>query len=359
MLAWKRTPGFSPLSRALHALSDLRSRPLGAAFSAVSVSVAVMFLLALGFIGDSLYRYRVATVNESPTCRLLVSAKEATDPKQRLSRAQIDALAARYGAARAFPKVEVGGRIWTDPAKPIAATAEGSVADDPMVAPARLAWGRPPTASEEVVVPAALFRKLGGKVTETGPADDRLTLEVCRTTDGREEAHRVALRVVGLSRAADELLFIPLELALALDQWCNHGFDQMPGAAGPAARPRLAPAPVLAFGPVAHAGRVAADTDNLATVRKLHDFTLPNETDDVWLTIDGDDPAAPPGWQGEPSSAPTPTTPFKSRTKTAASLRSSCWPATTRAGATWRPPTAKSTRPRPTRCATRRARPGA
>jgi hypothetical protein len=281
--------------RVRHAVSDLLSRPWTTGLNAASVAVAVLSLLVLGFVGWSLYRYRDAVLNESPVTRIGVSAKDPTDPDGRFSEERIAELAARVGAVRGFPKVEVGGQVWRNPDAPAAATVEGTVADDPTLAPGRLAWGRAAESGSEAVAPLGLFQKLGGKLTRAGgPSDTRLTLEVRRTTGGREEAHAVVLEIVGLNRAADGKLFVPLPLAVALDRWCAHAADGVTGTEGKAERPRFSPAAVLAFGPAAFGGRVAGDTRHLnTTVRTLGEVTPLGSPEAVWLAMLRLRPSAP------------------------------------------------------------------
>jgi putative ABC transport system permease protein len=266
-----RSPGLSLIERARHAGSDLWNRRRTVALSAASVAVAVLFLLVLGHLAQSVSRFRAASSSAESAARVVVTARDATDPAERFGPERVARFAALPGAARAFPKVEVGGRAWALADAPAAATAEGAPGDDPALTPERLAWGRAPHAPDEVVLSRAAFERLGGRVTDRGPEPTRLTFEVVRTTGGREEARRAALRVCGLARGTDEALRVPLELAAALDDWCAHATGPRAGhlrCAVDATDPDAAEALVARFR--AEGYPVAHKLDDVAAHRHLN-----------------------------------------------------------------------------------------
>ncbi len=287
----RRSPGLGLRERVRYAIVALWFRKGMTAMNVASVGVAVVYFLVLSFYGLGLFCYQRSLVDESALKSVTASWPEPTDTSRWFNAARLATLRQQPGVVNAFGRIEVGVKLFTDPGTRVQATAEGTVPGRAALAAGRRVWGRAPAATgHEAALPLPLFSKAGGKVGPDGPVPETLTLEVARTTEGREEKHTLRLRVVGLLRATSaEKVYLPLSVAEHLDQWCAHRIRSMPGPDGRLELPRLVHDVVLAFGPKAHQDRVAGEAKQFqADIKATAGFAVLDRPGDVWLALDGD-----------------------------------------------------------------------
>jgi hypothetical protein len=263
--------------------------------SLTAVSVAVVYLLGLGFYGESLYAYQKALLADTLSLRVVASCTEVSDLSRRFTGEKMRELHDR-DVALIFPRLEQGIKLANGLQK-IDVFAESTVPGDPGLAAARLSWGQAvsSTAAHEIVVPRSLFEKLGGTLTDAGLRPDHLTLEVGRVAGGRPQVHAMPVRVTGLVRfGLADRVYIPLQVAEHLQLWCEHKIESMPGANGRVELPRMgALESAVAFGPKGQQGRVPDEARQFqVTVQPASELTLIDAQGDLWGKVTRAEPGA-------------------------------------------------------------------
>lgn len=285
-------PGrFSPLGtgRRFHLVhANVRSQPATAAVMVAAVGFATAFLVVMGFYAHAVHKFHGDGVDEVEVRGLAIEPRDPNDTAARLTDARRAELTARLGV-EFRPVLAQNVTVRGGGGTTLLAPAESTWAADPRFAAGRMAWGggiTTDTGAREVVVPEMVFAKLGGTVTGYGPEPAALTVELRRKFDGREESLTLSLRVAGVSRRpAEEKLFVPHALAEFFDLWTS---GKASGEPGPDGRPPFPPVryrDLLAFGPAAHADRVAAEVApyKLSVTPEGSVFVPP--AGDVWAVV--------------------------------------------------------------------------
>lgn len=248
-----------------YALSDLRHRPGATWLNVAAVALAAAYILVLGFYGASIHRYQEELLERSLPTKIVASMPDVTDASLRLTDERMAALAELDDVALVFGRIELNVRAYVDEARAVDLPAESTTPADPSVSGDRLGLGSGVSAADarEVVLSRALFEKLGGVVAET-PVPDALFVEVRRTLAGREEVHRLELRIAGLLRHEDtERIFVPIDVLTALDLWCTSKIDELSTTGGFSGGRRARFPAALAYAPESARERVATEAQAL------------------------------------------------------------------------------------------------
>jgi len=242
----------------------------------------------------AVYAFHEAGVDDVETCGVGIEPRDPNDAALRLTDAKRAELTGRLGVA--FHPVLTQNVTVRAAAGPVVLTpSESTWPTDPRFAPGRMAWGggvSTDPGAREVVVPEPLFAKLGGTLTRRGPEPATLAVELRRKFDGRDETVTLALRVAGVARRpAEEKVFVPHPLAEFIDLWTSGKASGEPGADGRAPLPPVRYRELLAFGPAAHAARVAAEAAPYQlTVAPVGTLAVP-PPGDVWAVVRAPDRA--------------------------------------------------------------------
>jgi hypothetical protein len=280
-----------PLQRLRYALADLRFRTATTFLGIVTIQLAIFFLLGLGFYARIVWAYQTSLVNEAALTQIVATCPDLTATRLRFTDPVLATIRDLPEGPVAFPKVEVGTTLSIKDGARVAVPLEGTIAADPGFAASRLAWGSPVSdrGQYEAVLPQALFCKIGGSLTADGPRPQKLVLEVSRTVDGKAETLTLTLRLVGLLRHhPGDKVFVPLSLAVHLDQWCAHQLATLPSIDGKADLPAVSYEAILAYGPREHQDRIDQEAAMLqANVHRVGEVTVLETAADIWARVAG------------------------------------------------------------------------
>ncbi len=150
--------------RVRFALKDLWKRRMMTVFNLLAVFIAVVYLLVPSFYGVSIYDFQERVLDASLPTLVVASSPDVTDERMRFTRERIDELERLPEVRAVFPKVELGVKLSLDSRSSIDVSLEGTIPGDPSISAARLVWGRgvKPAEAHEVVMPKALFERMGG-----------------------------------------------------------------------------------------------------------------------------------------------------------------------------------------------------
>lgn len=260
-----------------YAWSDLRHRWGATTLNIVAVALANGYLLVLGAYGVGIYQHQRDLLDENLVTAVVATTTDIADRQMSFTPERLKELANRPHIAEAFPHVELTVRLahGGGPARDV--TAEGTTQTDPAFANRRrLLWGAGVSSDEarEILLSQALFEKLGGRLTPSGPSPQMLTVQVARGEAGREQVQRLDVSVRGiLQPQTSEKAYLPVQLVHALDQWCMHRLDDVLPGDHPVASGTITYPLCHAYVPREQVERVDAEARNLRlAIQRAEEF---------------------------------------------------------------------------------------
>jgi hypothetical protein len=290
--ATRNNPGLGWWSCLRYALSDLCFRRLISFVTIATVTFSVCYLLAIGMLCVRFYDTRDQAMRQAQLEKVDAYPDKADAIHLRLTDAKLTELKAWPEVRLAFPSVEIYANVSLNNDKPHLLVIASTVNADPQTSDGLL-WGHGiDEGKDQVVIGKAIFTRLGGKLTEAGPEPAKLTLEVERKLNGKDQLERRSLPIVGITKHdSRDRVFVPLPLARLIDNW-SKGFLMDLDGQHHQEEDSLTTQFAIAFGPVAEESRAVKElAEQKLDVKKLGTFATISFPGTAWALMDA--PAMP------------------------------------------------------------------
>jgi len=226
----KAGQGLTMGARFRYAVSDVRHR-LGVVIRPVlAITIGTGIFLILTFYGYGFFRYHRDLISSETLTHITAMCEDISDRSIRFTEDRLAELNHRDDIAVAYPKIEQGVSLSAGIAGQIHIPAEGIDPNDPRLHSDKFEWIAAETMSDDpwIVVSRQVLYKLGGAIQDGELRPSSFVLKVARRKDGRDEQLELPVTIRGvLKRQKMDRAYIPLELALRIDQYTSHKINAL------------------------------------------------------------------------------------------------------------------------------------
>jgi hypothetical protein len=234
------------------------------------------------------YDTRDQTMRQAQLEKVDVYPEKADAMHLRFTDAKVAELRGWPEVRLAFPSIEIYANVSGNNDKQHLLVISSSVGGDPQTCEG-LMWGHGmEEGKEQVVISKAVLTRLGGKLTHAGPEPAKLTVEVQRKLNGKDQVERRSLPIVGITKHdSRDRVFVPLPFARLIDNWARGFVVNLDGQHHKEEEGLSTPF-AIAYGPVSEESRAVKElAEQNLDVKKVGRVSTVSFAGTVWALLDG------------------------------------------------------------------------